>query len=139
MNDFLRALNSAIVDTAVTSWYSTLGARVYLNAAPEDAALPLCVYRVADHQIEPVFATNKQSRERFVVEFEQYHPTSAGATAALSASESLANLLDNATLSPTGYDRVVLRSETRGVPEVEEHAIRTLSRFRGIGTRTSTS
>jgi hypothetical protein len=138
MNDFLRALNSAIVSTELTSWYQTFGARVYLNAAPENASLPLCVYRVADHVIEPTFATNKVSRERIVLEFDQYHPTAGGVTAGLSASESLAVLLDNRELSPTGYDRVVLRSETRGVPEVEQDAVRTTSRFRAIGTRTST-
>jgi hypothetical protein len=136
MNDFLQALNTRIVSTAATSWYQTLGTRVYLNAAPEDTQLPLCVYRVESHSIEQTFGTSNVARERFVVAFEQYHSTTAGVTAALSASESLATLLDNASLSPINYDRVVLRSETRGVPEVEEHAIRTVSRFRAIGTRT---
>lgn len=138
MNDFLQSLNTKIVSTAATSWYQSLGTRVYLEAAPEDASLPLCVYRVESHEIEPTFATNNVSRERFTIAFEQYHATNAGITAALAASDSLATLLDNVTLSPTGYDRVVLRSESRGVPEVEEHAIRTVSRFRGMGTRTVT-
>jgi|LakMenEpi03Aug12_release.lakeMendotaPanAssembly.Ray.scaffolds.fasta_scaffold585912_2 hypothetical protein len=138
MNEFLRSLNSALVSTELTSWYQTLGTRVYLNVAPENATLPLCVYRVVDHIIEPVFATNKVSRERITIEFDQFHQTSGGVTAGLSASESLAVLLDNRELNPTGYDRIVLRSESRGVPEVEDDAIRTTSRFRAIGTRTST-
>lgn len=134
MRPVLIALSSAIAQTAATSWFQTLGGRVYLNEAPGDSPLPLCVYSVASHSISPSFAAGR--KETFEIAFTHFHPHSSGEAVALLAAEALDALLDDKTLSPTGYDRVVIRSLTRGISEMEDDFIRTTSRFRAIGTRT---
>jgi hypothetical protein len=134
MRDMLRALNTLLADTALTSWYTSVGGRVYLDEAPDNATLPLCVYGVQRHDIQPVM-DGKRGWERFELQFVHFHPRTTGAAAAMLASESLQTLLDNATLNPTGYDRVVLRATSRGVPSIDDEAIRTVSTFRAIGQR----
>lgn len=135
MREMLRALSTYISDAAVTSWYSSLNGRVYLNEAPPEAALPLCVYGVTSHDITPVMQ-GKQAWERFTLEFTHYYPVTSGPAAGMLAAESLNTLLDNATLSPTGYDRVVLRATSRGMAVTDEDSVRITSTFRAIGQRT---
>lgn len=139
MQKVLQSLATAITSSATTSWFQGLGGRVYLNEAPANAQLPLCVYGVASHEISQVFDTSVCGNERFRFEFTEYHPHSSGASIAVLSAEALFSVLDNLELKPTGYDRVVIRAESRGVPEMEDDAISVTSMFRAIGTRIDTS
>jgi hypothetical protein len=130
----LESLAVAITSSAATSWWQSIGGRVYLNEAPGDTPLPLCVYQVASHSITPAFTSGR--REVFEIEFTHFHAHSSGAAVALESAEKLDALLDDRSLTATGYDRVVLRSLSRGIAEMDDDAIRTTSRFRAIGTRT---
>ena len=127
MKAILETIAAGISETAATSWFQGLGGRVYVNEAPADTSLPLCVYGVLDHRIEQTYGTD---REAFVFEFTQYHPHSSGVAAAVASSEKLHAMLDDKTLTATGYDRIVIRAESRGVPAMEDDAISTTSRFR---------
>jgi len=127
MKAILDTLAAAITSTASTSWFQGFGGRVYVNEAPANVALPLCVYGVGGHTITQTFGSD---RESLTIEFTQYHPHASGVAVAVAAAESLHTLLDDRTLTATGYDRVVIRAESRGVPAVEDDAIRTDSRFR---------
>lgn len=127
MKPILDTLAAAITSSASTSWFQGFGGRVYVNEAPANVALPLCVYGVIDHAIEQTFGSD---RETFTIEFTQYHPHSSGVAVALASAEKLHTLLDDSALTAIGYDRVVIRAESRGVPAVEDDAIRTDSRFR---------
>jgi hypothetical protein len=127
MKPILDTLAAAITSSASTSWFQGFGGRVYVNEAPANVTLPLCVYGVAEHAITQTFGSD---REALTIEFTQYHPHSSGVAVAVAAADALHTLLDDKTLTATGYDRVVIRAESRGVPAVEDDAIRTDSRFR---------
>jgi hypothetical protein len=127
MKAILDSIAAGIAETASTSWFQGLGGRVFVNEAPADTALPLAVYGVVDHRIEQTFGTD---REAFSIEFTQYHPHTSGVAVALASAEKLHTLLDDKALTATGYDRVVIRAESRGVPAMEDDAISTTSRFR---------
>jgi hypothetical protein len=132
MKPILDALAISIVQTASTSWYRSLGNRVFLNEAPPDAQLPLCVYRVASHQIDRTFDA---ARETIQLEFTEFFPHTSGASNAMASSAKLFGLVDGLQLQPVGYDRTVFRVDSLGVPEMEDDAIRTLTIVRGFGVR----
>jgi hypothetical protein len=138
MYSVLTSLATAITSSASTSFWQTLGGRVYVNEAPANVRLPLCVYGVVDHSIEPTFDVDTK-RERFTVEFTQYFPHSTGAAAAVFNAERLNVVLDNLELKPSGYDRIVIRAETLGVTSIEDDAVSVSSRFRLEGSRISTT
>lgn len=137
MYHVLVSIATRLQSTATTSWFQGLGGRVYLNEAPANVSLPLCRYSVVSHDIEPAYDETKM--ERLEIEFEQFFPHSTGAAVASLSAEALDTLLDNVELKPTGYDRVVLRSSSRGVPEMEDDAVVVTSRFVAIGARVTTS
>lgn len=134
MKAVLDSIAAGITSSASTSWFQGLGGRVYLNEAPPNVSLPLCVYSVADHAITQTFGSD---REAFSIEFTQYHPHTSGVAVALLSAEKLHTLLDDKALTATGYDRVVIRAESRGVPAMEDDAISTTSRFRLIAMKGS--
>lgn len=127
MKAVLDSIAAGITSSASTSWFQGLGGRVYLNEAPPNVSLPLCVYSVADHAITQTFGSD---REAIAIEFEQFHPHTSGEAVALASAEKLHTLLDDNPLTATGYSRVVIRAESRGVTSMDDDAIRTLSRFR---------
>lgn len=134
----LQSLSTKLTSTAATSWFQSLGGRVYLDEAPANVSLPLCRYSVVDHAIQPSFNTAIIGFERITIEFEQFFPHSSGANVAAVSAEALDGLLNQAVLNPTGYDRVVLRAESRGVPTMEDDAVVVRSTYVGVGVRTST-
>jgi hypothetical protein len=127
MQALLQTIAANIASTAATSWFQGLGGRVYVNEAPADVALPLCVYAVIGSDISQTFGTDRESH---LVEFTQYHPHASGVNVALESAEKLHTLLDNLAMTATGYDRVIIRAESRGVPAMQDDAIETSSRFR---------
>lgn len=139
MNQILVALRTALQSTATTSWFQSLGGRVYLDEAPANVQLPLCRYSVVSHDIEPIYQTDVKGWERLSIEFEQFFPHSSGAHVASLSAEALDGVLDNLELKPTGYDRVVLRAESRGVTAMDDDAIVARSTFRAIGVRVNTT
>lgn len=136
MRTILQSLKTKLQSTALTSWYQSLGGRVYLDEAPPNITLPLCRYSVADHAITQTF---ENDREAATLVFQHYHTHRTGANVALAAADSLHDLLDNSSLTATGYDRVVIRAESRGVSTMQDDAIVTESRFRIIAIRGGTA
>lgn len=127
MQALLQTIAANIAETAATSWFQGLSGRVFVNEAPANVALPLCVYGVVQADIEQTFGND---REAYSIEFTQYHAHSSGLNVAAGSAEKLHTLLDNKTVTATGYDRVVIRAESRGVPAMQDDAIETTSRFR---------
>lgn len=127
MQAILQSIAAGIAETAATSWFQGLSGRVYVNEAPADTALPLAVYGIVRADIEQTFGTD---RETYEIEITQYHPHASGLNVAAGSAEKLHAMLDNKTLTATGYDRVVIRAESRGVPAMQDDAIETSSRFR---------
>lgn len=127
MQALLQSIAAGITSSASTSFFQGLGGRVYVNEAPSNVALPLCVYGIVTANISQTFGTD---REAYVLEFTQYHPHTSGVNVALGSAEKLHTLLDGIALTATGYDRIVIRAESRGVPAMQDDAIETTSRFR---------
>ena len=138
MYSVLANLATAITSSVTTSFFQTLGGRVYLDEAPANVQLPLCVYGVVEQTVEPTYDAESK-RERFTIEFTQYFPHSSGVAAAVQNAERLDAVLDNLELKPSGYDRIVIRAQSRGVPGIEDDAVSVSSRFRLEGTRISTT
>jgi hypothetical protein len=138
MYSVLVNLATAITSSVTTSFFQTLGGRVYLDEAPANVPLPLCVYGVLDQTSQPTYDAGTR-RERLTIEFTQYFPHSTGVAAAIQNAERLDAVLDNLELKPTGYDRIVIRSQSRGVPGIEDDAVSVTSLFRLEGTRISTT
>lgn len=127
MQALLQSIAAGITSSASTSWFQGLGGRVFVNEAPANVALPLCVYGVVNADIAQTFGTD---RESYQIEFTQFHPHASGVNVALGSAEKLHTLLDGIALTATGYDRIVIRAESRGVPAMQDDAIETTSRFR---------
>lgn len=127
MQALLQTIAANIAETAATSWFQGLGGRVFVDEAPANVALPLCVYGVVQANIEQTFGND---RESYAIEFTQYHPHASGLNVAAGSAEKLHTLLDGIAVTATGYDRIVIRAESRGVPAMQDDAIETTSRFR---------
>lgn len=114
----LEALWTKLATTSGSGFVADLGGRVYLDIAPEDSALPLCTY-VAETS---VFSKGTQGTDHMMrVVFSIFD--SADTTADIvAAAGKLRSLLDGATLSATGYDRVVCILRSRGVPTLADDA-----------------
>lgn len=113
-NAMLVALRTRIATSTGTGGFSNLfGNRVWLDAAPGDTALPLCVYEVA-HQ-DFVKCMDGTETHRLRVTFAFYEGGSDLVTGP-TASDRLRTLLDGISLTATGYDRVLCILRQRGTP-----------------------
>ena len=99
--------------TGAGQFMTLLGSRVYLDAAPGDTALPLCVYTAETTAFDPCMDGSVAHTIR--VTFTIYDDRDGTATAQ-SAAGALRLLLDSAELSATRYDRVLCIHRGRGAP-----------------------
>lgn len=113
-NAMLVALRARIATSTGAGGFSNLfGNRVWLDAAPANTALPLCVYEAAHADF--VKCMDGTETHRIRVTFNFYEGGSDLVTAT-TASDRLRTLLDGVALSATGYDRVLCILRQRGTP-----------------------
>jgi len=114
MQPVLNALWSKLqTATGVGQFMTILGSRVYLDSAPGDAALPLCVYGAETTTFDQCMDGTITHVLR--VTFTIYDDRDTTLTAQ-SAAAALRGLLEGAELTATRYDRVVCIHRGRGAP-----------------------
>jgi hypothetical protein len=122
-------------DQTAGSLYAAVSGRIYHLQSIENGTLPLLVFGVVS--CTPAYNFNGSVTETTLVEFTIYNDAFGAGAAAIGAIEAkLLTTLDNVVLSPTGYDRLTVRCEQRGVSSMVEDAIASTSVYRCIGTRT---
>jgi hypothetical protein len=137
MKAILTALRSRIVaGTNPTQFYGYLGTRVFLDSAPGDTVLPLCVYSAET----TTFQRTMDNTERHVVSvmFTVYE-TQEQCTYGMQALAYLRTWIDGYTLSPTGYDRALCILRSRGAPSFDGENWSISDRYEIIGQRITTT
>lgn len=115
--------------------HAAVGGRIYQIEAPASSALPLVVFAVTGVTTEHSFGGRE--RTTATVDLTVYGRTSGG-VAALGTIEDAANgLLDQAQTAATGYDRMFLRTLSRGRPTVEGEYLRLDSMFELVAFATT--
>jgi hypothetical protein len=113
VNNLLAILRSLIATSGTgTGFAATFGGRVYLDAAPGDSTLPVCVYTATQNRFERTFDGTLES---VLVTFEMADTTTAPNTLT-TASARLQLLMDETVSSGIGYARVVFLLRQRGAP-----------------------
>lgn len=113
MHNLLNALRTKIATSQTGGGFAaTFSGRVYLDAGPGGASLPLCVYTASQNRYERAFDS---TLDTITVSFEMIE-SGTGATNGPTGSARLKTLLDNVELTATGYNRAVCYLRQRGVP-----------------------
>lgn len=119
MKEMLAALRETLRDdNGVGGFISLLGNRVFLDEAPADARLPLCVYEVSTERFDSMMrGTDHVARAVFRC------ACSADSTLPLyEAQDRLRLLLDGKSLSAVGYDRILVTLRRQGTPVRDDDA-----------------
>ena len=112
----ITALRTAIA--ASGSFYTAMGSRVYLDKAPSDSALPLCVYSYTVERMDKMASGRDHIAS---VVFQMFCSADSTATVA-SAQAALRTYLDGRVLTGTGYDRIVCQMRKQGAPVLDDDA-----------------
>jgi hypothetical protein len=115
----LASLRAHLRDDNSTGGFITLfGNRVYLDEAPADTPLPLCVYELQTERFESMMrGTDHVARAVFRM------ACSADTNLPLyEAQERLKSLLDGTVLQASGYDRVLVTLRRFGSPVRDDDA-----------------
>lgn len=115
----VAALRAVIRDEReVEGLTATFGGRVYLDEAPADSPLPLCVYELQTERLDRMMRGNDH-----VVRAVFRMACSADSSLTLyDAQQQLRTLLDGTTLKAEGYDRVFVKLRRLGVPIRDDDA-----------------
>jgi len=119
MNAVLAALWTKINTTSGAGFLFKLGGRAYLDLAPADTELPLCVYTVGTQRFERGYSGSTMHVMRAVFTIYDSADTTSGLNA---AQDDLRTLLDNAVFSASGYDRISCVLKQRGSPSQDDDA-----------------
>lgn len=111
---FLTALSGRLLSAGSTGaggWANVFGSRVFLDRAPADTLLPLCVYSLTVERSE----RTKAGYELIVsVVFSMYD--SADSTTDLETAQSrLRTLLDGYSTTATNHDRMIVKLRRQGI------------------------
>lgn len=134
-----KAITDAIYAQLIASQgagtlHAAVSGRIYHVVAPENATLPLVVFGAVSSQ--PSVNFDGSTTETVRVEFTIYgQGFEAGAAAAQAIDDKLLAAIEGQVLSPTGYDRLTIRCESRGVASAVEDAVGITSVYRCVGTR----
>lgn len=112
----LDALWTKLATTSGSGFVADLGGRVWLDLAPDDEALPLCVYSGTTTRFERGVSGIDHTMR---VVFSLYDSADTNADI-VAAQNKLRSLLDGAALTATGYDRVLCQLRSRGVPTLQD-------------------
>lgn len=109
MQAILDALKSRLF--ATSSLTNVVGQRIYLDAGPANAALPLLVYSATNIDVQPY-----NTATRYVVDFAfTFYFGNSGTQDIHTATAALATALSTST-SPTGFDRCKFVLTSTGAP-----------------------
>jgi hypothetical protein len=124
-------------DQSAGSLYDDLGGRIYFVRGPQNAALPLLIFRVQTD--EPLYyldrATGAQTYANGPDVDAELHlvlvgSTAAGAAALEDINTKLLTLLHGQPISVTGYNAGQTFCIERGAPAADEDAVRITTRWR---------
>ena len=132
----LNALYTKILtSTGAGGFANTFTSRVYLNSAPADTALPLCVYTGSQMVRERTMGGT--SRHSLRITFSMYN-TNDGSSILVTAQTRLKTLLDGVVLTTvSGYDRATVILREQGVPQFEDDSWSIEDEYELVGQITS--
>lgn len=131
---FLDSLKTAIDLTNVAGGFLKLFEdRVWLDRAPADANLPLCVYTVSTVRN----ASSKAGREIILRAVFSMYAKADTTDDLVEGQIRLKTMLDGKAFTATGHDRMVCRMLSQGVPRQEDDAWVIEDEYELRGTRTS--
>ena len=107
-------------DQSGGSFYDDLGGRIFTGMGPQDADLPLAVIGVDANAVESTYSKRIETTA-FVMTI--YGAIAAGATAVSDIEAKGFSLLHGAEITPTGYDRGVLRCLSRDDRDHDEEVV----------------
>jgi hypothetical protein len=120
--DIVNALYTKLTASQVAgTFYAAVSGRIYHGEAPPSAALPLLVYNVITDEVLHNYGTTTQIA---TVQFDLYGDKALGAAALADAEGKLYTLLDKVAITPTGFDRGIIKFTARYGASVEEDAWR---------------
>jgi len=120
----------ADVDGAANPFEAAVGSRISYAEAPSGTDLPLAVYTMDPPVIERSFSGDTKHTSNLTVSI--ITEKALGPDAAADIENLLFARMQGATLSATGFDRVLVRCTDRGTPEVDGEAFRIDSSFEVI-------
>lgn len=123
ISPILNAIWSRLSTTAV---YTNIGGRIYMDSGPQDAQLPLLVYR--SNGLDAQYFFGGQARLTGELEF-TFHYANKAEAAMLSATDDLSKSLQN-IMSATGFDRVRMYRISAGMPAFADDAWSITDRYR---------
>lgn len=130
----LTALRTKLAtSTGSGGFFNVLTSRVYLESAPGDTALPLCVYSASNTRFER--GMDNSRTEAVSVVFTAYDSHANGTTTLLTAMEALRTLLDGVDITPANFDRARCILRVRGVPVFEDQIWSISETYEIIGQR----
>lgn len=131
----LNALWTKILtSTGSGGFANTFTSRVYLNSAPADTTLPLCVY--TGSQMVRERTMNGTSRHSLRITFSMYD-TNGSSSILVTAQLRLKTLLDGVVLTVSGYDRATVILREQGVPQFEDDSWSIEDEYELVGQITS--
>lgn len=131
----LVALYSKIFNsTGIGTFAYVFSSRVYLDSAPANTALPLCVY--TGSQLVRVRTMNGTSQHSLSVTFSMYD-TNINSSNVVTAQLRLNTLLDGVVLTASGYDRATCILREQGVPQFEDDSWSIEDEYELVGQITS--
>lgn len=137
MKAILTALRTRLVaSSGPTQFYGYLGTRVYLDSAPGDTVLPLCVYTAETTRFEK--GMDASETHTVSVTFTVYE-TQEACTYGMQALAYLRTWLDGFTMTPTGFDRATCILRSRGAPSFDGENWSITDRYEIVGQRYTTS
>lgn len=131
----LNAVYSRILTSTGTGKFAhTFSSRVYLNSAPADTILPLCVYTGSQLVLEKDM--NGTARHSLRITFSMYDANNNSNNVVLAQSR-LKTLLDGVVLAVDGYDRATCILREQGVPQFEDDSWSIEDEYELVGQITS--
>lgn len=115
-----EAFKSTIGTTGVGTFSEAVGARIYQSQAPGNSALPHCVWEFTGSETERMFG----GLDILTINVSVRLFGGIDSGEALGDAEALLyTLLEEASLTVTGYDKAVVRFEDRNIRSEEEDAV----------------
>lgn len=130
----------AVATTGAGSFHESVGGRVYHLEAPEQSALPLCVFGLADNaEVDRRFSGDMHERYLFQFDIWVSNEVTGGTpdATACDIDEKLFRQIDGQILTATNYDRITVLAVNRGQPVKDSDAVRITSQYEAKGNRTT--
>lgn len=111
-----------LADVSAGTFVDALGGRLFYGIGGQNQDLPCCTWFVVTSDIERHFGSARSYEVLF--QFDVYAAIDAGPKAAANINDKLDTLIDNTSITPSGFDRGVVTITGPGTPVKEEDAWR---------------